>query len=56
MKLLPQNPLHCQLSPDWKYVRSDKTDVRKTFKKQRDLIALQNAKPSKVRELKRMMK
>lgn len=56
MRLLPQNPLHCQLSPDWKYTRSEKTDIRKTFKKQRDLIALQKAKPNKVRELKRLEK
>lgn len=55
MKLLPQNPLHCQLAPDWKYVRSDKTDIRKTFKKQRELIALA-VKPNKVRELKRVQK
>lgn len=56
MKLLPQNPVHCALSPDWKYISASKTDIRKTFKKQRELIALQKAKPSKVRELKRLEK
>lgn len=55
MKLLPQQPLHCQLEPDWKYTRSDKTDIKKTFKKHRELIAAQKQN-TKVHELKRAKK
>lgn len=52
MKLLPQNPVHHQLASDWKYTRSDKTDIRKTFKRQRErVITEQKMKPSKVREI-----
>jgi hypothetical protein len=52
MKLLLQNPVHHQLAPDWKYVRSDKTDIRKTFKRVRErMIAEQKTKPNKVREI-----
>lgn len=51
MKLLAPNPIHLKLSSDWKYVRSDKTDIRKTFKRERDRLILEQKKPSKVREL-----
>lgn len=51
MKLLPQNPLHHQLSADWKYTKSDKTDIKKTFKRERERLLLERQKPSKVREL-----
>ena len=52
MKLLPPNPIHYQLSPDWKYVNSGATDIRKTFRRIRERMAQQKLKPSKVREFK----
>lgn len=52
MKLLPQNPVHHQLAPNWKYVPSEISDIRKTFKRVRErMIAESKAKPSKVREI-----
>lgn len=57
MKLLQPNPIHHTLSPDWKYINSGKTDIKKTFKRWRDkLAAEEKAKPSKIRELKRATK
>jgi len=44
MKLLPPNPIHYQLSPDWKYVNSGATDLRKTFRKIRERIAADKKK------------
>lgn len=55
MKLLRPDPKHITLSSDWKYVTSSKTDIRKTFKRERDRLVniemQQKSKPNKVREL-----
>lgn len=57
MKLLQPDPIHHTLSPDWKYVQSGKTDIRRTFKRWRDRIAAEEkVKPNKIRELKRANK
>lgn len=54
MKLLKPNPQYYELHPDWKYVPSGSTDIRKTFRKIRERMAaeLRKSQP-KVRELKR---
>lgn len=52
MKLIKPNPVHHTLSPDWKYIGANKTDVAKTFKRYRDRLAAEaKLKPSKIREL-----
>lgn len=54
MKLLQPNPVHIQLSSDWKYVPASRTNISKTFQKERarlaKIISDQKIKPSKVRE------
>lgn len=52
MKLLQPNPVHHSLATDWKYVQSGNTDIRKTFKRIREKIALQKTAPTKIRQLK----
>lgn len=52
MKLLQPNPIHHALATDWKYVQSGSTDIRKTFKRIKEKIALQKTAPTKVRQLK----
>lgn len=49
MRLLPHDPKHHKLSPDWQYVNAEATDIRKAFDRQRALLASQK-KPSKPRE------
>lgn len=55
MKLLKPNPIHIRLDDDWKYVHSSRTNILKTFKKERERLAKmiqeQKIKPSKIREL-----
>lgn len=54
MRLLPPDPKHYTLGKDWKYVASNKTDIRKTFKRIREQLAAEAAlKPNKVKEFKR---
>jgi hypothetical protein len=54
MRLLQPDPKIHQLDKDWKYVPSNKTDIRKTFRRVRDRLAEEaKFKPAKVRELKR---
>lgn len=52
MKLLLQNPIHYVLAPGWKYVPANKTDIRETFRKERERLAAQNIKLITVREFK----
>jgi hypothetical protein len=58
VKLLKPNPIHHQLSPDWKYIQSGSTNIAKTFKRIREKIASekleleQKRTPNKVREFK----
>lgn len=52
MKLLAPNPIHIQLHSDWKYTRSDKTDIRRTFKKARDRLIAEQKPVSKITRLK----
>jgi hypothetical protein len=51
MKLLQPDPIHIKLHEGWKYVNSGKTDISKTFKRERERLALLKQKPAKVREL-----
>lgn len=52
MRVLAPNPVHIQLQSDWKYTKSDKTDIRKTFKRERERLLAEQNKPSKIREFK----
>jgi len=52
MRILNPDPIHIKLPEGWKYIHSSRTDISKTFKRERErLAALQKQKPAKVREL-----
>lgn len=54
MKILPVDPVHMKLAADWKYVPSNKTDISKTFRRERARLAiLEKLTPSKIREFKK---
>ncbi len=53
MNILPMNPRYHTLSDGWKYVPASETDICKTFKRERERLALEakKSKPNKIAEL-----